>query len=125
MNKRKNKNIAEELTLFLLEIDENVDKEKLRTHACQLIDSITPQDFEQAEHLLKAKGMSGLGFTTPDSRGTTPDLLTLKLKKEYQGWTCTGPKTMLEGISKGPRLTRRKTMAASLSTFVSPLLFPL
>lgn len=58
MNKHKNSGFAEELTDFLLKMGEYKDKNALRKEACELINLITPRDFEQAERKLEARGVS-------------------------------------------------------------------
>ena len=57
MNKHGNKNLAEELTSFLIELSDCKNKEALRKQANQLIDSVSPLDFERAESNLMKNGI--------------------------------------------------------------------
>ncbi len=58
MNKHGNKNLAEELTSFLIELSDSKNKETLREQANRLIDSVSPLDFARAEHNLMQNGIA-------------------------------------------------------------------
>jgi DUF438 domain-containing protein len=57
MNKHENKNLAEELTSFLIELSDSKDKEVLRKQANRLIDSVSPMDVARAESNLMRNGI--------------------------------------------------------------------
>jgi len=57
MNEHKNKNLAEELTRFLIELCESKDKDALQKRANRLIDAVSPNDFERAERNLMRNGI--------------------------------------------------------------------
>ena len=57
MNEHGNKNLAEELTRFLIELSDTKNKESLRKQANHLIGSVSPLDFERAESNLVQNGV--------------------------------------------------------------------
>ena len=57
MNKHGNKNLAEELTSFLIELSDSKNKETLGKQANRLIGSVSPLDFERAESNLMQGGV--------------------------------------------------------------------
>jgi DUF438 domain-containing protein len=58
MNKQGNKNLAEELTNFLIELSSSKNREHLRKKANRLIDSVSPLDFARAERKLIQNGIA-------------------------------------------------------------------
>ena len=58
MNKQGNKNLAEELTNFLIELSSTKNRERLRKQANRLIDSVSPVDFARAERNLMKNGIA-------------------------------------------------------------------
>jgi DUF438 domain-containing protein len=58
MEKNENSNLAEELTSFLIELSSTKNRERLRKRANQLIDSVSPLDFAQAERNLMRNGIT-------------------------------------------------------------------
>ncbi|MHC5139911.1 MAG: DUF438 domain-containing protein [Planctomycetota bacterium] len=57
MNKHGDKNLAEELTHFLIKLSDSKNTEGLRKHAFRLIGSVSPLDFERAERNLIQNGI--------------------------------------------------------------------
>ena len=57
MNKHGNRNLAEELTSFLIELSDSKNRDTLRKKANRLIDSVSPLDFELAESNLMQNGV--------------------------------------------------------------------
>lgn len=57
MKKQESRNVAEELTHFLIELSASKNNEALRKQANRLIDSVSPLDFEQAESNLVRNGI--------------------------------------------------------------------
>lgn len=58
MDKQKNEDLAEELTGFLIKLNQGEDRSQLRKQADRLIESVSPRDFVQAEYNLKRGGIS-------------------------------------------------------------------
>ena len=56
-NKNANKNLAEELTSFLIELSSSKNRQRLRKRANRLIDSVSPLDFARAERNLIQNGI--------------------------------------------------------------------
>ena len=57
MSEHKNKNLAEELTRFLIDLSESKNKDALQKRANRLIDAVSPNDFERAELNLIRNGI--------------------------------------------------------------------
>lgn len=58
MRNSKNDSLAEELSSFLIKLNDSKDREKLRKQAGRLIGVITPEDFARAERKLINDGVS-------------------------------------------------------------------